>query len=109
MPNQWAQSHLNVNTDTSVSINKYILYILYVKFLYVSTLYAQIYIIVVKLITISNYTRFAYLKNSAVRFSDHVQQILSRYVFYRFTGPPRRAPELNLELILIQILFKEHV
>ena len=67
----------------SLPTNVYLqIYVTSVKFLYVFTICVQIYIIVVKLITIrSCITSFAYLRISAVIITDNVQRNLSRGVF----------------------------
>ena len=66
----------------SLPTNVYLqIYVPSVKFLYVFTICVQIYIIVVKLITIhSCITSFAYLRISVVRLTNNVQRNLYRCV-----------------------------
>jgi len=57
---------------------------LHVKLIYIFTIFAQMYINVVKLITISSYsgriTSFVYLRIGAIIFTDNVKRNLSRHV-----------------------------
>jgi len=89
MPNQWARSRqLSISTRTqacNLSMpNQCVFTNLCYMFSSYTYLQSQIYIIVVKLITIitirSCITSFAYLRINAVRFTDNVQRNLSRCV-----------------------------